>query len=293
LPYFDEPQVTANVRVLQISDTHLSAAKRHFLANWPPLAGWISRQAADVTIHTGDLTVDGADVEDDIRHCGELLRALPGTVLAVPGNHDVGEAHHPRQPVDATRLDRWRRIIGPDWWLHDDGQWRLIGIDSMLFGSDTDDERRQFEWLQSAHASAGSRRIAWFTHRPLFLDAPDEPDTGYWSVKPAQRAPLLDLVRGHDVAIVASGHLHRWRDARFDRCRYIWCPSSGFLVGPENQPDMPGEKWLGAVVYDFDDSDVSVRFADVSGLAKLWIDDVLDDVYPHAVRHGTPAVQSR
>ena len=76
------------MRVLQISDTHLGAAKRQFLANWAPLADWIARQDADVTIHTGDLTVDGADVDDDMRLCGELLRSLPGTVLAVPGNHD-------------------------------------------------------------------------------------------------------------------------------------------------------------------------------------------------------------
>jgi 3',5'-cyclic AMP phosphodiesterase CpdA len=274
------------VRVLQISDTHLSPGKRHFLANWAPLRDWIARQQPDVTIHTGDLTVDGADVDDDIRHCAELLRALPATVLAVPGNHDVGEAGHSRQPVDALRLDRWRRHVGHDWWLHDIGQWRLIGFDSMLLGSGDDDERQQSEWLQQAHATAGGRRIAWFTHRPLFIDAPNEPDTGYWSVKPAQRGVLLDLVRAHDVALVATGHLHRWRDATVDGCRYVWCPSSGFLVGPDNQPDMPGEKWLGAVVYDFDGPDVAVRFGEVPDLATLWIDDVLGDVYPHAVRHG-------
>ena len=56
---------------------------------------------------------------------------------------------------------------------------------------------------------------------------------------------------------------------------------------------MPGEKWLGAVVYDFNDASVSVRFADVPGLATLWIDDVLHDVYPHAVRHVAPAAQPR
>jgi len=91
-------------------------------------------------------------------------------------------------------------------------------------------------------------------------------------------------VHAHDVALVATGHLHRWRDATVDGCRYVWCPSSGFLVGPENQPDMPGEKWLGAVVYDFDGPEVAVRFGEVPGLATLWIDDVLHDVYPHAVR---------
>ena len=277
------------MRVLQISDTHLSPGKRHFLANWAPLRDWIARQDAGVTIHTGDLTVDGADVEEDMRHCAALLRALPGTVLAVPGNHDVGEAGNLHQPVDAQRLDRWRRHVGDDWWLHDLPGWRLIGFDSMLLGSGGDDERLQHEWLRHAHATAGERRIAWFTHRPLFIDAPDEPDTGYWSIKPAQRAQLLDLIRTHEIAVVATGHLHRWRDATIDGCRYVWCPSSGFLVGPENQPDMPGEKRLGAVVYDFDGPEVRVRFGEVPGLTTLWIDDVLRDVYPRAVRpEATP-----
>ena len=279
------------MRVLQISDTHLSPGKRHFVANWAPLRDWIVRQKPDVTIHTGDLTVDGADVDDDMRHCAELLHALPATVLAVPGNHDVGEAGHARQPVDALRLDRWRRHVGHDWWLHDIGPWRLIGFDSMLLGSGDADERRQWEWLQQAHATANGRRFAWFTHRPLFIDAPGEPDTGYWSVKPAQRGPLLELVRAHGVALVATGHLHRWRDATVDGCRYVWCPSSGFLVGPENQPDMPGEKWLGAVVYDFEGPEVAVRFGEVPGLATLWIDDVLRDVYPHAVRPDAGSLQ--
>jgi hypothetical protein len=54
---------------------------------------------------------------------------------------------------------------------------------------------------------------------------------------------------------------------------------------------MPGEKWLGAVMCDFDGPDVAVRFADVPGLTTLWIDDVLGDVYPHAVRSPAGALR--
>ena len=54
---------------------------------------------------------------------------------------------------------------------------------------------------------------------------------------------------------------------------------------------MPGEKWLGAVVYDFDGRDFAVRFAGVPGLATLWIDDVIHDVYPHAARPDAGALQ--
>jgi 3',5'-cyclic AMP phosphodiesterase CpdA len=267
-------------RVLQISDTHLSPGKQHFVVNWAPLREWVVRQNADLVIHTGDLTVDGADVEEDMREGVALMRSLPGAFLAVPGNHDVGESGNRHQPANATRLDRWRRHFGADWWSHDLENWRLIGIDSMLFGNGDDEEARQFEWLQQALATAGGRRIAWFTHRPLFIEGPDEGDTGYWSVKPEPRARLLELVHRHDVAVIATGHLHKWRDLQAGGCRYIWGASSAFLVGPDNQLELPGEKRLGAVVYEFHGSDVSIDLADVPGLTTLWIDDVLHEVYP-------------
>src|SRR5581483_1034203 len=106
-------------RVLQISDTHLSPGKPQFAGNWPPLRDWIRAQRADLVIHTGDLTVDGADQEADVRHCAALLRSLGVPFLAVPGNHDVGEGGSAHQPVNDERLARWRRHVGPDWWLHD------------------------------------------------------------------------------------------------------------------------------------------------------------------------------
>ncbi len=43
---------------------------------------------------------------------------------------------------------------------------------------------------------------------------------------------------------------------------------------------MPGEKRLGAVVYEFHGSDVSISYSEVPGLTTLWIDDVLHEVYP-------------
>lgn len=267
-------------RVLQISDTHLSPTKPHFAANWPPLRDWVRNQRPDLVIHTGDLTVDGADDESDLRAGADLMRSLDAPVLAVPGNHDVGEAGNRHQPVDAERLAGWRRHFGHDWWFRDLEAWRLIGFNSMLAGSGSDDEAQQFAWLQATLADAGDRRIAWFTHRPFFIDSPDERDRGYWSIKPGPRAQLLDLVRRHDVALIATGHLHKWHVREVSGCRYVWGPSSGFLVGTANQPDLPGEKWLGAVAYEFNGADVTIEMAHVPGLTKYWIDDVLHEVYP-------------
>lgn len=267
-------------RVVQISDTHLGARKQHFEPNWAPVATWLAAERPAIVIHTGDVTLDGAGEEADMRHGAARLATLPAPVLAVPGNHDVGEAGHPHQPVNQERLERWRRHFGPDWWLHDIDAWRLIGLDSMVFGAAIAAEAEQQAWLEDALAGADGRRVAVFTHRPLWIERPEEPDTGYWSVKPAQRRALLDLFGRHGVALVATGHLHRSHDTTHGGCRYIWGAASGFLVGPACAPPLPGEARLGAVIYDFEAAEVRITRTEVPGLSDFWIDDVVHEVYP-------------
>jgi len=270
-------------RIVQLSDSHFGLSKPHFTVNAAPVQEWIRQQRPDLVIHTGDATVNGADSEDDMRDVAEIMQATGVPFLAVPGNHDVGEPGNPYQPVNDERLARWRRHFGADWWSRDIEQWRLVGIDSMLFGSGHAEETRQMRWLEEVTAGAAPRRVAWFTHRPLFIEDPREGDRGYWSIRPAPRTLLLDLLRRHDVALVATGHLHKWRDVTVEGCRYIWGPSCGFLVGPKEQPiELPGEKWLGAAVYELDGSNATVRHAPIPGLTELWIDDVVHDVYPHS-----------
>ena len=267
-------------RVVQISDTHLSPFKPHFAANWEPLARWVRAQDPDYVIHTGDVTVDGAGVEAELAHCAMLFRDLGVPVLCVPGNHDVGDPGHPTQPVDEARIAAWRRHLGPDWWSLDLEGWRLIGLDAMLFGSCLAREAEQAQWLDAQMQSRGERSLAWFLHRPLFLDLPDEGDSGYWAIKPAVRAPLLARLQAQDVTLVASGHLHQMHAQTHDGCRYVFCPSAGFVVSEKRQMKMPGDKRLGAVIYDFDRSSVTVRPVEVPELARFWIDDVIHEVYP-------------
>jgi len=236
------------MRIIQISDTHLSPGKAHFTDNWAPLARWIGEQSPDLVIHTGDVTVDGADVTEDLRYAAELMRGLGVRFRAVPGNHDVGDPRHSRQPVNGERLQRWRAHFGPDRWVEDVEDCRLIGFDAMLLGSGEREEGLQADWLDGVMRAAADRRIAWFLHRPLFLDSPDESDTGYWSVKPQPRSWLVERMQRHSVALVASGHLHKAHDFVRNGTRYIWGPSSAFLVVPRlKAPPMAGEHRLGAV----------------------------------------------
>lgn len=270
------------MRIIQISDTHLSPGKPHFLDNWLPLAAWIAGQRPDLVIHTGDVTVDGAEVEEDLEHAAELMRRLGMPFRAVPGNHDVGDAGHPRQPFDDRRLARWRAHFGPDRWIEEVEGFRLIGLDALLFGSGHPEEAAQMEWLARVMAQAPDRHAAWFLHRPLFIDSPTEADTGYWSVRPQPRARLVELARRYSPALVASGHLHKAHQMTREGTCYVWAPASSFLVGPDIQPPMPGTKRLGAVRYELQGTGFTVEIVEVPGLAQFWIDDVMDEIYPRS-----------
>jgi alkaline phosphatase D len=267
------------LKIIQITDTHFSPSKPHFNGNWEPLADWIEKSGADLVIHTGDLTVDGADKDEDIGFCMDLMRQISVPMLIVPGNHDVGHLPGSLQPVNEIRLARWRNLVGPDYWAEDVANWRLIGLDSLLMGFGDDEEEKQFQWLEEMLENRGDLRIALFAHKPLFVDTPDEGDTGYWSVRPAPRKRLYDLIAAHDVALFASGHLHWAWQGRYNDTALVWGPSAAFILR-DMEREMPGERLIGAVVHEFGET-VESEIVAVPGMTAYYLDDVVEEVYPH------------
>lgn len=266
------------MRIVQITDTHLSPVKPHFNSNWEPLVAWLEEQKPDLIIHTGDLTVDGADVEDDLAFCRARLDALPARVLSLPGNHDIGHLPGTRQPVNATRLQRWQHHIGPDRWAENFNGWRIVGLNSLIIGSDTAEEEEQFQWLEDELEKSGGNPVAIFAHKPLFVDDPDEGDSGYWGIRPAARQRLYNLFAEYNVRLHASGHLHRaWEGEAFGT-QYIWAPAAAFIVGPMER-DLPGERFLGAVIHDLGETARS-EIVRIGEMTPYVIDDVMHEVYP-------------
>ncbi|MBP2561355.1 alkaline phosphatase D [Neorhizobium galegae] len=266
------------MKIIQITDTHFSPEKSHFNGNWAPLLTWIQDTRADLIIHTGDLTVDGADKPGDITFCMNLMRQTSIPMLILPGNHDVGHLPGSEQPVNAERLARWRELVGEDRWFEDTAGWRFIGLNSLLLGHENDEEESQFEWLRETLEERRGRRVALFAHKPLFVDEPHEGDTGYWSVRPTQRKRLYDLIAAHDVALFASGHLHWAWQGRFANTALTWGPSAAFILGKLVR-EMPGERLVGAVVHEFGD-DVESDIVAVPGMTAYVLDDVIEEVYP-------------
>jgi alkaline phosphatase D len=267
------------MKIIQITDTHFSPEKTHFNGNWEPLLSWIEAQKPDLIVHTGDLTVDGADKGDDITFCMDLMRQATAPMLIVPGNHDVGHLPGSDQPVNAERLRRWRTLAGEDRFVEDGEGWRLVGLNALLLGHEDEEEEAQFEWLRTTFEERNGRRLALFSHKPLFVDEPHEGDTGYWGVRPTQRKRLYDLIAAHDVALFASGHLHWAWQGKFENTALTWGPSAAFVID-KLEREMPGERLIGAVIHTTEGDALTTEIVPVPGMTAHYIDDVIHEVYP-------------
>jgi len=234
-------------RVAQISDTHLSDTRPLFDGNFPPVAAALLAARPDLVIHTGDLSLDGADSVADLLHGARLLNGLGLPWRAIPGNHDVGDdaVLQGKQPVTPERLARWERCVGPLHFVYDIPGWRLIGLDTQGFSTNPAHRAAVAE----AIAAAGECRIALFQHKPITEEALDDTAVNYWPLLPQPRAELLSMF-GQPPALIASGHVHQARDRIADDIRQIWAPAVGFIVGDAWQHRV-GEKLLGWVEHEF------------------------------------------
>lgn len=266
-------------RIAQISDTHLSADRPHFLGNFELVRFALAARRPDLVVNTGDMTLDGADTPAELRFVRSLHEEMGLPWLAVPGNHDVGDdpGLRSRQPLDARRLASYRDCFGADRFVRDIPGWRLVGINALLAGADLPDADEQLDFLAGAVAGAENRSIALFLHKPLTLGEHD-PDGTYWRVRDREREALARAFGARRPRLVASGHLHQFRRMEIDGTVHVWAPSTAFVVGDRFQQRV-GTKVVGYVEHRLGaDGACAAELATVDGLA---LDDIgtMPEVY--------------
>lgn len=273
-------------RILQVSDTHLSPRSPLFRENLELIRRAVEAAPPDLVVATGDLSLDGADREEDLEFAAALHRAFPAPLLMLPGNHDTGSDIRlaKRQPVDDARLDRWRRHCGQGFGLVDLPGWRVVGLNSEVMGTGHAEEAVQAAFVAAAAADAGARRIALFLHRPPFLADPAETGFDPWCVAPEGRAALAPLLDHPGLRLVASGHIHlHHRFARGPagrRVRHVWAPPLSFSVAPSMQPGLPGERRCGALLHRLGADVVETDFLAPDGIVTLPHEEIRAQTYP-------------
>jgi 3',5'-cyclic AMP phosphodiesterase CpdA len=237
------------MRIAIVTDSHLAPIAEELLPNWDAAKRFVSRSAVDLTIHLGDITLDGATRSADLRYARAVVDDWPTRIRFLPGNHDIGD--NPWAPgltnphlLDPERLREYRALFGPDYWAMQADGWWVLGLNAQLFGTAVEQETEQWKWLGDFVAEAAKRPVVVMLHKPLFQDGPqdDVPHVRYVPFEPRQR--LLNLMASLDVRVVLSGHTHQYRSRRIGEIEHVWVPSTAFVF-PDEMQERLGVKLVG------------------------------------------------
>ncbi len=236
-------------KIALISDTHLSREKPFFVENFLVVAEHLRQSRPDLVINTGDVSLNGADSAADLEAARQFHEALELPWLAIPGNHDVGDNQEVarKQPANTARRERWLGIFGQDWWMRDVPGWRLLGINSLLLGSDIPEAADQESFVAEAANGIDGRKLALFLHKPLFHDTLADQEVGGHAVNPEPRRRLMAALGGVRPRLVCCGHLHEHRERAAGEIHQVWAPGTSFTLSDWFLPTHGGEHIVGFI----------------------------------------------
>src|SRR5882757_1478171 len=253
-------------RLTQISDCHLARRLPKLTENFHRVGEYMDTTRPDLVINSGDVAFDGPTNRDDLEFAKSLHAALAVECRSIPGNHDIGDnptavGPPPTQSVTPETVQAFLSIFGEDRWRFEAAGWCFIGLNSLIMNTGLAREAEQFDWLASQLSSVDGKPLALFLHKPLYLNAPDDPELAATAIRyipqPA-RARLIEMFAAVDLRLVASGHVHQRRDFTRGHMRHVWAPSSGFII-PNKKQEVIGIKEVGLVEYIFQPDGFEVR----------------------------------
>jgi 3',5'-cyclic AMP phosphodiesterase CpdA len=270
------------MRVVLVSDTHLTGRTAAFGANWRAVRRWIEALEPDLVVHLGDITADGAHEARELEAARAVFADLPTAMRFLPGNHDIGDnpvaPNAPNDhPLDLDRLTTYRRLFGPDRWSFDLGRWQVIGLNAQLFATGTDEEETQFAWLAD-QVGRRSGPLGLMLHKPLFRNGPLDAEAHVRYVPAEARRRLLAVLAARDLRFVVSGHTHQARRLEVDGVEHMWVPSTAYYI-PDSIQERIGRKIVGAVTLELTDTGQRFQVVTPSGLVQHSISDY-PEVYP-------------
>jgi 3',5'-cyclic AMP phosphodiesterase CpdA len=269
-------------RLTQISDTHLARRLTRLTDNFHRLSEYIDSRRPDLVVNSGDLAFDGPTHRDDLEFARTLHAALPVACRYLPGNHDIGDnptkvGPSPSHPVTDQNLNTYHAVFGEDRWSFEAAGWCFIGLNSLVMNTGLAREAEQFDWLASQLSASRGKPVALFLHKPLYLNAPDDPELAASSVRyvpmPA-RKHLVEMLGAVDLRLVASGHVHQRRDFTYSHIRQVWAPSAGFII-PDRMQEVIGVKEVGLVEYRFQPDGFEVRHVRAPGQVDIDLEELI------------------
>jgi 3',5'-cyclic AMP phosphodiesterase CpdA len=280
------------IRITQISDMHLSRRRPFFQHNWEVLVEQMHAEAPDLIICTGDMSIDGADRPDELTFAARQFERIASPVLFVPGNHDIGNSLPDVRGGEITITEeRWRIYrahFGDDCWVRDVGSsWRLVGLNSMLFGSGIEAEQAQWDLFEGAVRTAQDRALMIFQHKPLYHRAAAETVPTQSAIFPEHRSRLKEILARARQAVVCSGHIHHYRTPRWGKIAQIWAPATAFTIGLPGQKSLSGIRRVGYLRHILDGADHRHEFVEPCQLINMDVGNWGRDARGFHARYAT------
>jgi 3',5'-cyclic AMP phosphodiesterase CpdA len=271
--------------MIVVSDSHLTRRAAETDRNWSAVLRYVKSAKADLLVHAGDLSLDGAHDQDDLDYARSRLDLLEVPWLVVPGNHDVGDNPSTlasgHDPIDDSRRERWLATVGMDWWAFNADVWRLIGINAQLLGSGLAAEADQWAWLEAQlNATPASARVALLTHKPIAGDDSELAAAPVYRYVPADaRRRLTELARSRRIDLVLSGHVHQRRELHWDGATHLWVPTT-WAVLPDTAQATVGIKRSGILAIEFTGTgEARHEFIEPDGMDQMTIATDIPDPY--------------
>ncbi len=279
------------MRIAVVSDSHVAPGAPAFNQNWIAVGAFLQGAGVDLTVHLGDITVDGLGDPAQFTHAVAMSAKWPTPIRYVPGNHDIGDnppgpGVAAKHPLDEARLDDFRAAFGADYWVFDADTWRVIGLNAQLFGTGSAAEREQWTWLSHVVAQSSALPVILALHKPLFQHSFADVTPHHRYVPDEPRRRLRDLLSSGSVGAVISGHTHQYLDRTIAGGRHIWIPSTAYYL-PDEIQDRIGEKVTGLGILELSPGACRFNLVCPDGVERH---NILDHpVYPELIarRHSS------
>ncbi len=213
--------IGANIRILQLTDTHLFAGEDETLLGVNTLRSYravldavkAEQRPYDLVVATGDLAQDHSAAA--YAHFAEGITGLSAPCVWLPGNHDF-------QPAMVNVLAS--KGITPSKHVLVGENWQLVLLDSQVFGVPHGElSEYQLDWLEKVLAARPERHTLLFLHHhPLASGC-------IWLDQHSLRnAHMLAeaLAKYPLVKTLICGHIHQELDLSWQGRRVLASPST-------------------------------------------------------------------
>lgn len=232
------------IKVLQITDTHLFKGKNETLLGVNTWAGYqavldeviASQQHYDLIIATGDLSQDHS--VEAYQHFAEGIQRLPAPCVWLPGNHDFQPAMY--DTLAKAGISQSKHVLLGN-------RWQMLLLDSQVYGVPHGMlSEFQLEWLEKALAAYPDRdTVILLHHHPVASGC------SWLDQHSLRNSHQLDMIlqKYPRAATLLCGHIHQEMDEIWQGRRVLATPStcvqfkphcSGFTIDSV----APGWRWL-------------------------------------------------